>query len=223
MVTIGGLKSCLLSGIAGVLVGVPLRASRDVAKPIVEIDELRRWAQEQSTLVPSLWEEEETQAECAQYIRLCGGDTGDLPICVNKGNWCSATQIRSRKDLHHQVVLIDDFVIDSGLKHVEAYTLNDNVFVTQVHGIPGILHTPFHWAEDRWPPNTNTDFIGERSYIGLSLGGAVLESIAQAWDLDIKTLVQNNDLTRESKVAIGATGSGRVLKERAIVVTKPNV
>ena len=221
IVTIGGLKSCMLSGIAGVLVGVPLRASRDVAKPIVEIDELRRWAQEQSALVPSLWREEKPQAECAQYIRRCGGDTGNLPICLNKGNWCSATQIRSRKDLPHQVVLIDDFVIDSGLEHVEDFSLNDNVFVTQVHGIPGILHTPFHWQEDRWLPNTN--FIGEKGYIGLTLGGAVLESIAQAWNLDIKTIVQNNDLERESKVAIGVTGSGRVIKERAIVVTKPNV
>ena len=223
MVTIGGLKSSTLSGIAGVLVGVPLRASRDLAKPVVEIDELKRWAQEQSALVPSLWGEEKIQAACAQYIRQCGGDTGDLPICLNKGNWCSATQIRSRKDLSHQVVLIDNFVIDRGLEHVGAYSLNDNVFVTQVHGIPGMLLSPFHWMEDRWPSGTNTNFTGERGYIGLTLGGAVLESIAQAWDLDIKTLVQNNDLERELKVAIGVTGTGRVLKERAIVVTKPNV
>ena len=221
MVTIGGLKSCTLSGIAGVLVGVPLRASRDVAKPIVETDELKRWAHEQSTLVSSLWEEEKAQAECAQYIRRCGGDTGELPICRNKGNWYSATQIRLRKDLSHQVVLVDDFVIDRLLEHVEAYTLNDNVFVTQFSGIHGMLNSPFHWAGDRWPPDTN--FIGEKSYIGITLGGAVLESIAQAWDLDIKTIVQNNDLEREAKIAIGVTGSGRVLKERAIVVTKPNV
>ena len=223
IVTIGGLKSCTLSGIAGILVGLPLRASRDVAKPTVETDELKRWAQEQSALVPSLWEEEKTQAACAQNIRLCGGDTGDLPICRNKGNWYSATQIRSRKDLPDKVVLVNDYAIDSGLEHVEAYTLNDNVFVTQVGGIPVLLQTPFHWTKDRWPPDTNTNFIGERDYIGLALGGAVLESIAQAWDLDIKTIVQNNDLEIEPKVAIGVTGNGRVLKERAIVVTKPNV
>ena len=223
IVTIGGLKSCTLSGIAGVLVGVPLRASRDAAKPIVETDELKRWAQEQCALVPSLWEKEKTQAECAQYIRRLGGDTGDLPICLNKGNWCSAMQIRSKKDLPHQVVLIDDYVIDSGLEHVEAYTLNDNVFVTQVHAIPGILNSPFRWTEDHWPPDTNTNFISEKGYIGLSLGGAVLESIAQAWDLDIKTIIQSNDLERERKVAIGVTDSGRMLNEEAIVVTKPNV
>ena len=185
MVTIGGLKSSTLSGIAGVLVGVPLRASRDVAKPIVETDELKRWAQEQIDLVPSLWEGEKVQAECAHYIHLCGGDTGNLPICLNKGNWCSATQIRSRKDLPHQVVLVDDFLIHEGIEqHVEAYTLNDNVFVTNIHGIPGMLNSPFDWPQD-----INTKFIGKRGYIGLTLGGAVLESIAQAWDLDIKALV----------------------------------
>ena len=146
IVTIGGLKSCTLSGIAGVLVGMPLRASRDVAKPIVETDELKRWAQEQSTLVPSLWEEEKTQAACAQNIRLCGGDTGDLPICLNKGNWCSAMQIRSRKDLPNKVVLVDHFSIDYHFEHVEDYTLNDNVFVTQVGGIPGLLQSRIRWS-----------------------------------------------------------------------------
>ncbi|MCY3868923.1 MAG: ATP-binding protein [Gemmatimonadetes bacterium] len=223
IVTIGGLKSCTLSGIAGVLVGMPLRASRDVAKPIVETDELKRWAQEQSTLVPSLWEEEKTQAACAQYIRLCGGDTENLPICLNKGNWYSATQIRSRKDLPHQVVLVDHFSIDYNFEHVEDYTLNDNVFVTQVGGIPGLLQSRVRWTEVHWPQDTNTNFFLGSGSPNLTLGGAVLESIAQAWDLNIKTIVQNNDLEREPKVAIGVTGNGRVLKERAIVVTKPNL
>lgn len=225
MVTIGGLKSCTLLGIAGVLVGVSLRASRDIARPIVETDELKRWAQEQSTLVPSLWGKKKTQAECAKYIRRCGGDTGDLPICLNKGNWCSAMQIRSRKDLPPEVVVVDNLVIDYRLEHVDTYTLNDNVFVTQGDRMPpGLLEPPSYWGEDCWPPD-DTNFIDARGYIvdiGL-LDGAVLEAIAQAWDLDIKTIVQNNDLTRKSKVAIGVTGNGREIKERAIVVTKPNI
>ncbi|MCP4339541.1 MAG: hypothetical protein GY799_11790, partial [Desulfobulbaceae bacterium] len=102
-----GLTSCSLSGIAGSLIGVPTRASRDSAEPIVKDDELRRWAEEQSALVPALWEDIKSQAACAQYIRLCGGDTGDLPICRNRGGWCSASDIRSRNDIPENVVLLD--------------------------------------------------------------------------------------------------------------------
>lgn len=66
VVTVGGLTACSMTGIAGILMGVPMRASRDSAKPIVSDSELKRWAEEQSALVPLLWEDESRQAACAQ-------------------------------------------------------------------------------------------------------------------------------------------------------------
>ena len=73
MVTVGGLASCGLSGIGGILLGQPIKASRDAASPIVPQTVLRRWAEEQSEIVPNLWKMPEDQQACAQYIHLCGG------------------------------------------------------------------------------------------------------------------------------------------------------
>jgi hypothetical protein len=216
VVTVGGLTSCSLTGIAGVLTGVPMRASRDAAKPIVDDDELRRWAEEQSALVPALWEEPRSQAACAQYIRLCGGDTGDLPICRNGGRWCSADEIRSRADLPESVVLLDDFTVDFHLKYLDFYTLNENVFVVRTDGIPGLLQ-----CRVTWPRGISTNFAEGGGSIGLTLGGAVVEAIAQAWGVDVRALVQASSIERESDVTIGFTDKGD-LREQAVVIAKPD-
>ena len=218
VVIIGGLTSCSLSGIAGVLMGVPTRASRDAAKPIVDDSELKRWAEEQSTLVPALWEDSKNQAACAKYIRLCGGDTGELPICRNNGRWCSATEIRLRADLPENVVLLDDFTFDFRLEeYLESYTLNDNVFVVPISGIPGLLQ-----CNVAWPQDIHTNYVGgSTGFINRTLGGAVVEAIAQVWGVDIESLLKVSSLERESDVTIGFTDKGDLI-ERAIVLTKPD-
>lgn len=217
MVTVGGLTSCSLSGISGVLVGTPMRASRDTARPLVDDAELRRWAEEQAALVPALWEEPKSQVACAQYIRLCGGDTGDLTICLNRGNWCSARDIRERTDLPEQLVLLDHFVADHKLNILESYTLNDNVFVVGTSGIPGLLQ-----CRIRWPRNIHTDFSWGGGSLRETLGGAVVESIAQAWGVDAEAVIESNDLKRETDVVIGSAGE-RELSVHAITLRKPNV
>jgi hypothetical protein len=215
VVTVGGLAACSLSGIAGVLTGVPMRASRDAAKPVVDADELKRWAEEQSHLVPALWEDAESQAACAKYIRLCGGDTGELPICRNGGRWCSASEIRSRTDVPDSIVLLDDFAVDFHLQHLDSYTLNENVFVVGTSGIPGLLQ-----CRVRWPKDTNTDFTWSGGSLPLTLGGAVVEAIAQAWGVDVQAVNRSSQVQKESQVTIGSTDKGD-LKERAIVICRP--
>ncbi len=215
VVTIGGLNACSLSGIAGVLKGVPMRASRDTAKPIVDDNELRRWAEEQSHLVPDLWNDPVHQAACAQYIRLCGGDTGDLPICQNKGIWYSANDIRKSIDLPDKIVLLDSFVVDYHFQHVGTYTLNENVFVVQYSGIPGLLQCRVDWPQD-----ISTYFSWGGGGLRVTLGGVVVESLATAWDVDVQSLRKSNSLEKEKDVIIGSSGNGD-LKERAVVVSKP--
>ncbi len=215
VVTIGGLASCSLSGISGVLVGTPMRASRDTAKPLVDDSELKRWAEEQAALVPGIWDNPKSQAACAQYIRLCGGDTGALPICRNGGNWCSGLEILSRTDLADQLVLLDDFVLEHQFSLLDSYTLNNNVFVVGTSGIPGLLQ-----CDIRWPRNIVTDFTWGNGGIKATLGGAVVEAIAQAWGLDVEAVVGSNELERETDVVVGSTGD-RELRARAIPVNRP--
>ena len=78
-----------------ILIGEPIRASRDAARPTVIGKVLQRWAEEQADLVPTLWSDLEHQAACAQYVRMCGGNTRNLPIAKNKGSWLSAVQLKA--------------------------------------------------------------------------------------------------------------------------------
>lgn len=234
VVTIGGLAACRLSGIVGVLSGRSLRASRDTAKPIVADNELKRWAEDQCTLVPSLWDNPREQVACAKYIRLCGGDTGDLPICQVNGKWYSANDISAWTDLPEVVVLLDDFVVDYHFKHVGPVSLNENVFVVQTSGIPGLLQCQ---GEVGWPQKLYKEYTESprdrgssqmtvvvysvaRGRLHMTLGGVVVESIAKAWNIDVQSLSQHNSLEKETDVLIGSWANGDI-KERALVVSKP--
>lgn len=217
VVTVGGLRSCTLSGIAGVLSGIPTRASRDVATPIVSDDELARWASEQAPLVASTWDDPRDQASCAVYIRLCGGKTGDLPIARNQDRWFSAEEIRSTENLPDEIILVDHFVIDYHFKQFDDLCLNDNVFVTSISGIPGLLQ-----CEMPWPREIYTDFIQGAGFISLTLGGALIEAIAEAWGSDPKTVAESNELKKEVDVTIARTGDTE-LSESAFVIKRPSV
>jgi len=218
LVTVGGLTACSLSGIAGVLAGTPMRASRDSARPLVSDDELRRWADEQATLVPRLWDNPQIQAACAQYVRLCGGHTKNLPICMNKGRWYSAQEIAGRTDVPFSIIIVDDFVVDHELSLLESYTLDDNVFVTEFSGIPGLLQ-----CDVDWPRGMRTNFAwGGRRFFSDTLGGALVEAVAQAWAVDVRAVAEANQLERENSVTIGKTGD-RPLRVQAIRVVRPSV
>ena len=219
VVTVGGLTACGLSGIAGALVGIPMRASRDVAKPAVDDDELRRWATEQAGLVSSLWEEPNLQAACSRYIKILGGDTKKLPICKTQGEWCSAEDIRRRQDLPDQVIFVDPFAIEYNLKHVQDYTLYDHVFVVDYSGYPGLLQTGMH-RDVRWPGNINTNFVGSMGHIHNTLGAAVLEAVAEAWNVDLEAILATNSLEREPEIKIGSTQNGDLV-DRALMITRP--
>lgn len=219
VVTVGGLRACALSGIAGALLGTPMRASRDVAKPIVDEVELARWATEQAGLVPALWEDPTLQAACARYIRMLGGDTVDLPICQNQGQWCSAASVRERSDLPDEVIFVDPFTVEYNLKHIEDYTLLPNVFVVEYSGFPGLLQTG-GFRDVRWPRNMNTNFGWGSGSLRNTLGGIILEAVVAVWKVEIESVRAANNLEREPEVRIGTSPAGDVI-DRALTIKKP--
>lgn len=208
---VGGLAASLLSGIAGVLLGTPERASRDVARPLASKEALAVWAEEQADLVPHLWATEEFQMSCAQNIRICGGNTRSLPIARFMGKWVSAFDIE-QMNLPDSIILLDDFTARYRLEHLSDFVLHSNVFVTNVSGLPAVFQS---------------DHV--RSYGGngegvlpLTLSGAVIESIAKAWVVGVETLMKKNDLKRESNVSIGMDSAKDIL-ESAVVIVRPGL
>ena len=139
-----------LSGIVGILTEA-LRASRDSARPLVPDSVLKGWAEEQADVVPKLWSKPEQQSACAQYIRLCGGNTKNLPIAIYRGVWVSAVEIAGMSSFSDEAVLVDHMTIDFNLQSLKSYSLEDTVFVTTASGIPGLLSSG-PWQNDvGWP------------------------------------------------------------------------
>jgi hypothetical protein len=112
-------------------------------------------------------------------------------------------------------VLLDDFLVEHDFSLLDSYTLNDNVFVVRATSIPGLLQ-----CNIPWPRSIATNFSWGGSGITRTLGGAVVEAIAQAWGLDAEAVVRSNELQREADVVVGSTGE-RELKARAITVNRP--
>lgn len=215
VVSVGGLRSCSLSGIAGVLTGVATRAARDAARPVVSAEELRRWAEEQVPLIPDLWTDQTAQAACAQYVRLCGGHTGSLPIAIYKGEWCSADEVRLWRDLPDELILLDEFVVESKLRHLREVVLRENLFVVVGAMVPGLLQ-----CRVRWPGSSYGNFTAAQAHFSLTLVGALVEAIAEAWGVECTAVTKGNDLEGQRNAVIGHAASGEIT-ENAIVLKRP--
>ena len=146
---------------------------------------------------------------------MCGGFTGDLPICQNKDSWFSAKEIMKRTDLSDNIIIIDKFTVEYSLKHLSSIKLNNNVFIIPSSGIPGLLQCRINW-----PQNMFTNFVKSRGSLRVNLAGALIEAIAQAWSVNPDILIQENTLEKEEALEIGLSDNG-ILMERGIKIIKP--
>ena len=218
-VTVGGLKACGLSGIVGILPGKSLRASRDLATPLVDDSTLARWAEEQAQILPQIWDDAETLSRCARYVRLCSGSTRGLPVAKYRGSWVSADQIAEMASPPDVAVLLDDFTIEYQLKHLESYELDDSVFVTEVRGVPALLQSRGLGPSD-WPIQWHSDSDWRHSFMRATLAGVVIEALCRAWGVPVEVVASATDFNREDEVPIAHAGD-RVIRARATRIVKP--
>jgi hypothetical protein len=137
VVTVGGLRACNLSGIAGVLLGSSERAARDYAIPIVSASALSEWATEQALIVPRLYGNPEDQMECAVIIRRCGGQTAKLPVAKYEGVYLSADEICAMT-LPDEVYLMSSFQVRD-LEQLRGFKFAPGVFLTECDSWMSIL------------------------------------------------------------------------------------
>jgi hypothetical protein len=115
IVTVGGLRANNLSYIFGILVGTPANATRTTAIPVVEDQELARWATEQAKLVQKFHDDPASLRDVASVIRTCGGDTYKLPIALTKDGWKSTYELSKWKNAPSEVFLIPDYEAQHGI------------------------------------------------------------------------------------------------------------
>jgi hypothetical protein len=194
IVTVGGFYSCCMTGICGIFTGKSNTASRNSAEPIVSIQELHRWATEQSKLVTKLYSEEKDLVNCALFIRALGGSTGDLPIACLKGKWKNVDEIIKWAKAYDEIILIPTIYYDDIKKEYDKLELHENVLFTLSY-IPGILQSGYI-IPINWPPfkiKANDVFWFHKQ----TLEGAIIEALAETWSASLTELILESEFSND--------------------------
>ncbi|WP_217994860.1 ATP-binding protein [Methylogaea oryzae] len=213
-VTIGGFRSSGLFGICGCLVGTPHTAARNIGVPIAEPAALQQWATEQAAIARKDDLSSEQQAEIASLIRVLNGATKELHIAKSANGWKSAADIAS-ESIDDEVFVVHDASVYLARREHGDFALNKNVFAVEM-GMPGILE---HQGGDVWIdwPETESreeEWSSDWIFDSRTLQGALIEAIANAWNVPLATVLKNAKQStdrKEIKREIGCTSSGPVI------------
>lgn len=111
VVTVGGLRAATLSGIAGILVGYPRRASRDSAVPLADSVQMGPWATAQSAALANENLNPITQEQTAKVLVTCGGQVSELAIAYSSVGWLTPITLRDFLRKKRKVRLIRDIYL----------------------------------------------------------------------------------------------------------------
>lgn len=219
IVTVGGLYSCTTSGLFGIFIGKPNTASRNDAEPIVNIQELQRWAAEQSQLVSKIYNEYDDLVGCASIIRSIGADPGNLPIAYSTNGWKNSEEILKWANKYNEVILLQDAAYWLQNQECNEFKLNENVLVVDV-GVHGILNSIN--SHLRWPISIN-EYSEEFWFHKRTLVGLVIEILAKSWSVSLEELLSASDLSNDDinyKREIGI-GDGKLVVHTVDVIKNP--
>lgn len=222
IVTVGGLRASELSGIVGILLGEPYRASRDIAIPIIEQNKLNEWATEQAGLIVKVLSNPEQLSNIASVIKCLGGYTGDLPIALSSKGWVSSKHISERKNAPEEVLIIQDAALHLAQKEKGKIILNDNVYAVNV-GKPGI----FQWSRSHfinWPEIKIVHDNQHWQFHFNSLVGSIIEALSINWSCSVQEIVEAAEFfddKKEIKREIGKV-DGKLVELRVEIIRKPS-
>lgn len=219
VITVGGLRSELLTRIMGILIGENKTAARNTAIPLMNKDEMAKWASEQSRLLIETYADPEDLAECASIIWVLGGDLSNLPIALSSTGWKSISDIVDWKEIPNELLLLSLHSCKESLEKFDKIAINNNVLL-YTGGIPGFLSsetTIFTW------PTAKIPFEGEGQYDLLyynTILGAIVEAVAKNWDIPIREVWKNIKLStsdKENKREIGRIGRKKITRNVSII------
>ena len=221
IVTVGGFRASELSGIVGILLGEPYRASRDIAIPIIEQNKLNEWATEQAGLIIKVLSDHKRLSNIASVIKRLGGYTGDLPIALSSKGWVSSKDISERKNTPEEVLLIQDAALHNAQKKKGKIILNDNVYAVDVSR-PGIFQGIRSSFID-WPEFEIVHDDEHWQFHFYSLVGSIIEALSINWSCSVQEIVEAAEFyddENEIKREIGKV-DGKLVELRVMIIRKP--
>lgn len=224
IVTLGGLRSCELTGLIGIFVGKPARASRDIGIPIISLANLEKWSTNQAKHLYDLKLDFETQIECSSVIRVSGGCTGDLKVAYHKTGCLSYPEMKnviSKLNLN-QFHIVHDAAISIYERDNDCkIDMNENVIWVRM-GTPGILQTrnPNHFIW--WPEKTA--FFGDEKAFSRSLEGLTTKALCEYWKCSLPEITSSSKISSDEKSIEGIVGKNNheeVIIDHLDIMTKP--
>jgi hypothetical protein len=211
VVTVGGFRSATLLGAAGILVGTSTRASRDLAIPVVPLEQFHSWVREQESLVEENTQDPEALLECAATVRACGLMPEILPIAEGSDGLKTAAQIRNWSPMPDEFILVQDDALSLRRRSLGEVQIFPNVLSVNV-GYRALLREEPGRPVQPWPINFLEFHEG-------TLEGAVAQLIAERWNISSERLTELIESGPE-RVAIGMS-YGRVVRLRATILRRP--
>lgn len=223
IVTIGGFRSCDLSGIFGVLVAKPHTAARNIGVPIAGLEDLQPWASEQARLNFEYSMDSEDQSEAAAIIRALGGSTQKLHVAEDASGWKSAEDI-SKEQFDDEILILQDASLSLARRDFGEIVLHKNVFAVDV-GRPGILQTRRHDVWIDWPPegDLESNWDANWRFHSNTLQGALMEAIATAWGIPLRQILKISQQSTDNQSIKKEIGScdGKPVVLSVDVVRRP--
>ncbi len=183
VITIGGLSSTPIDCIAGILLGRSIKVSRDLAIPVVDENELIKWSSEQAKLISSYNNSTEEELCCADTIRQCQGDIGNLKIAYCYKGWITYNELTQWKEIGDEIFLAP-FEHCSGYYDTKGFKLNKNVLGIFWGGRVIVRHYDYV----PWPQKEES--FGNSRFSRHSAEGAVVEALAKNWAVELKDVVK---------------------------------
>lgn len=199
LVTVDGLETTGLFGIAGILKGTTKRASRDVAIPIASKYAIDKWVEEQDQLFASSKVDIEDQLEISHLACTLSSKVISLKIAKWKDNYVNyheIVEIVKRQDCHQYYIVQDAAVNNYEREKNLKIDLAHNVFACAA-GCPVIIQTEGLYRFVDWPdpPQMETS-----SYSSVNvIYKRVLEAISEAWGCSFDSIVKAGQFSDDDK------------------------
>ena len=101
----------------------------------------------------------------------------------------------------NSLVFIDHYVVERELRLLDGFTLNDNVFVSEVSGVPTLLQiSGRQW--NRWP-NLPLKKYASNNWLFMTMASTLLNAASEAWSVSIEEILPTDDDKDFPEVPVG--------------------
>jgi len=210
-ITVGGCRASALYNFGGIVIGIPLRASRDRARPFVEGRAVAGWATEQGRLMAGVSSDHELLETGAAEVRSMGGSVSNLPIARSKRGWMTPEDIEKYATDFEEIIILQD---------ASFHFASENRELSLLEGV--LVCNGGIWGRE-WPTEEPWTWNGSAFHFW-TLQGAAMEAVARGWSLPLGRILECSDETtddQEFERPIAITSTGETVSESVDIIRKP--